>query len=883
MKKILSFALAVICAVCCMSPITSALDAASIPKEQLGLLEAIGFMNEDGFAEDAALTRAEFCSMICSIFKYEPDPEAELPFRDIDKTHPYYGSIATLYQKGAVKGISKYAMAPNKTITLGEAGVIAVTALGYDKLAEINGGKYYSQGAALGLFDGIAGGENEALSEDAAVKMMYNILFAPIMSYEPYGNEISYSMDKDLLMMNKIYDMYEVKGTVRENDTASLYGESSLGKGEVKIDDEVYVSENEEIHGLLGYSVKAYIIDIDRADDKSVIYAYKDKKNEELEISSEDIEDASKTLIEYTSGTKTLKAKLSKAADVVYNGLGKESYDATLLKPVYGGIKLIDNDGDGNYDVAFVTDYKLAVVSSTANTDKKIGIYDKYGNDFEAETDIEKCNVFVWVKNEAADIKEITSGSVVLIADSGLCGGSRVINIFICSDKVTGVLKNVNDETITIDSAVIDYSPLMNVSEIRSGASKTVTCYKDIFGKAVYVTIGSEGNYGYLFKAAFLDDAVEEAVQVKILTTDNEWKTYRLREKIRCNDTSWNAVDFYNESDLTKKTLDDATGKETVSGTKKQLVRYSVNENGEINRLDLAEDSYDSITHEDALREKGTFRKSMDKRNRRFAHQNSGLFKGQGYSNWLDCFFPGNLPVLVVPDSNDISEDDVLFYAKSYFKTDKDYVTEGFDRTEDNYISAVIVYGSAAATIEPGNRFVVVDYITDEINEDDEVVKVLYAWSNGALTAFEAKNENSFKINGEEVKRGDIVRVAKNFSGKAESLENKYHFRIENYSDYFTDVTDLGENVSYDGYAYNQMVKGTVSKIYGNYMRVKVKDDQYINVQLRTAGDAYYYLYDASNYKNPISAAKQTDITVGSVVAAKLYFGKLYDLVIYKF
>ena len=86
-----------------------------------------------------------------------------MPFRDIDNTHKYFKSISALYARGAVKGITNYSMAPNRKITLGEAGTIAVMALGYDITAQTGVTSFYAQAVDLNLFDDISGGQNDGL------------------------------------------------------------------------------------------------------------------------------------------------------------------------------------------------------------------------------------------------------------------------------------------------------------------------------------------------------------------------------------------------------------------------------------------------------------------------------------------------------------------------------------------------------------------------------------------------------------------------------------------------------------------------------------------------------------------------------------------------
>ena len=871
MKKLISAALVFISLIGCLVPMSASAVGESMPSEELGLLRALDLIKEDGFGESDILTRAEFCDLICTLFRYNKNPDAELPFRDIDPSHPYYASVAALYSRGAINGLSKYTIAPNRSITLEEAGTIAVTALGYSKMAELGMSTYYSQAAELGLFDGISIGIDDGLTEEAAVKMMYNILFAPIMGYELEGDGLNYSVDSDLLMINEVYDIYETEGIIRENPITSFYGESTLADDEIRIEDEVYTSEAEGISDLLGYYVKAFVREIQN-EQSAVVYAYADsRKNNEAEILSEDILSAGDSLIEYEDGTRNKRARLSQAADVVYNGIGVESFDLADLESMYGSIKLIDNNGDEYYDLMRVDDYKLMVVQNITLDEKSLLINDKSGNSFEADLEKVDCSLSVTNRDAEASVGDITAGTPILILDSGEREKTRIIEIYMPSERLAGTLTAVNEEELTVDSRTVGIASIFGVADINSYMSKNVTLFVDIFGNAIYLSSAGEGSYGFLFKMSKLDD-VDETIQVKILTTDNEWVKYNLRDKLKYNGETKKA-DFVYDSivDIDGVTL-------------KQMVRYTANENDEITDFQTAQykDSdtpgfVDEKTDE-MLREKGLFRKSMGKKTRQYVNAMNGLFDGADYNKWVECFLSSPY-ILVRPDTNDMSEEDVQFYT-SYFRTEGDYLCEGFDRTEDNYMPVVVVYEA----IEPKDLdgFVLVDRVVDELDEDDQVIRVLYGWYEGTLNAYKAENENSFMFEGREVQCGDLVRMAENFNGEITGI-SKLRFTLSSdpesqYTDY--DVQDITEDFrSLDSYAGNQMVVGVVDKVVGEYMRVRVKNGKHINVKLRS--DARYIIYDDSR-KTKLSAGSMSDITVGETVVARLYYGRLDDVFFYK-
>lgn len=864
MKKLTNIILIIAMLAALIVPISAGAEEYENPSYETGLLSAISFLTDDGFSEDEAMTRGEFCNMVCKLFKYESYATNEVAFKDIDSTHPYYNAISALYAIGAINGVTKYSVAPNKAITLAEAGTILVSALGYGQYMDNNQTAYTQKASELGLFDGTNCSVKTELTEEKAITMCYNALFAPILYYGAYRQEVGYPSDKNRLMMNVIYDMYEIKGIITENDVTSLYGISSLRENEIKIDTDVYSCYDTDISDLLGYPVKAYVISGD--DEDRVIYAYaNESKFNVTEINADDIENAVKTQIDYYDGGRVKTAKLSKAADVVYNGIGLESYDNSILNPVCGTLKLVDNDGDGTYDIVFVTKYDFYMIQNASKSDKEIYIYDADGNTLTIDLVKVDCKVNVWVNGDNKDFSVLTKDTAVMAVDSGTRDDIRLIDFYVLTDKLSGKLSSANDEYIILDGKRYESSSVLDTASASKYISKEVYCFLDLFGNAIYIQ-NAEGssNYGFLWSAKMAGD--DETVKVKILGTDNEWKTYNLKEKLKCNSENIKA-----ENMLTKL-------------TGKQVVRYTVDENGLISRLDLAEYKLDGggkvdMLYDKTLRDDGKFRMSREKQERRYAHNTTGLFDGQGYNRWIDCFFAGGLPVLVRPDSNDFSEQDVLFYTNSYFVTDMDYVTEVYDVTDDNYASFVVVYGSATATIKDGSVLYMADRIKTELDEDELPVKRLYAWYNGVLTPFDAAEDTSLEYGGSDVKRGDLFRIATNFSGEIEYVEQTLAFRVDSDPEaWFTDKSSAGPNNS-AAYGRHQIAVGRVADVNGDLLRIKVKDGKYIDAKLRDA--AYFYVYDKSN-KDVITKGTRADIKVGDVIVARMYFGRLDQVFIYK-
>lgn len=846
----------------------------AISAEETGLLNVLGITGDDTDIGEYA-TRAEFCALISKLFKYEIYAKDTMPFLDIDRTHKYFKAMSALYEKGAVKGVSRYSIAPDREITFAEAAVISVKVMGYENYPDTDN-TYYFKAKDLGIFDGISTAPNKNVSADSAFRIIYNLLFTPVVKYNLSGESVKISSDKDNLMINDLYDIYEIKGVIEENPKTSLYGESSLTKGKLKISGRIYDNKYPEAEDFIGYPVKAYVYTNDDKDEE-IVYAYPDSKKLEItELALDSAEKFENNVLYYEDNEKTQKVKISGSADYIFNGIGAEEYEFDFSGSKYGSLKLIDNNGDDMADVIIVTEYKAVVVQNISASESAVVISEKFGNNININLNDYDCDIKVYKKSEEVQLSSISAGNVLLVCDSGAENKKRLVNIYLCA-KEEGVYKGAGEDYISIDGEKISTAPLFDKGAASSYLNNRVNYYVDSFGKVIYICLASgEARYGFIYKAA-VDEVDESLVTIKLLNTDNEWNNYVLNERVRVNGEKKEAADIYSQClvDANEKTI-------------RQLVRYKLDANNKISTLDTAVDTSGDVAADERERDKGSFRLSLERRGRKYSEHIPGLLQGaNGMYSWFSaCYLDINCPVLVLPDSGDYSQDDVLFYTKSsYITSGKEMECEIYDLTEENSASLMAVYGSASATVLRDDTYVVVDRVTTEIDEDDMPIEVLYGWYKGKYTGFNAAKENAFICNedGETLKQGDIVRFAKNFSGEVESLESgALKFRVvSDYTKYFTDANDQGRDAT-SANAYHSVVVGRIAKIYGNDIKLSVMGGNYLHVKINTS--ANFVVYDKKgSSKEVLSKGSAASLAVGDVVAVRLYFNKMSDAVIYKF
>lgn len=662
-----------------------------------------------------------------------------------------------------------------------------------------------------------------------------------------------------------------------------MYGGGTIQDGFIGLNGNIYKCNDEGLNDLLGYAVQAFVIENDKNDYNEIICASIDtRKSKEITALSKDIEEIGENYAKILENNRTKTIKIRDGFDMIYNGIGVKNHDN--VKPEYGEVKFIDNTGDGVYDILFVKDYKVICVKSFSNDGKLLQIVGDDDSVFSANISEPENIVKVYLNDEPQSTSKtdvITSGSVIWLADSGV-GDIRLIEIRKFSNSENGVVSAVSDDSIILDGKTYGMCPLVDNSKAKKCVGNTASVYFDSYGNVICVKKENSGKaYGYLYKGVYIEE--DEEYEVEILNTDNEWHKYRLCKNVRCNGDKLKAEEMYNNLLILNT--------EGINVVKKQPVRFETDAAGKIKRLDIAQYSNSpngtiDIDYDDYLRKNDYFRKSRGYAKRTYNHDASvkGLFISNTYDTWCECFFTKDLKVLVHPDTQELQKEEIKFETRSYFTVTGQYFCEIYDIDEENSTPLVEVLGESKPKVTHRAKYIAVDRIGLALDEDDSPVKFLYGYENGVYTEYEAAEDDSFTFKGEELKRGDLVRVALNTLGKVDSIEeystNLLRFRVDSDpTKYFTDYSSVGHNVNAFGYQYNQTVVGRVNRIFGNYVRVAVKNGEYIHAMLESTS---IMVYDSSVKNRPWRKGTKADIALNDVIFLQMVSGRVEDVFVYK-
>ena len=136
------------------------------------------------------------------------------------------------------------------------------------------------------------------------------------------------------------------------------------------IRDSISTGDNPDWQGLVGYQVHAYVYD-DAGDYTLGAIIPAPNRNEAVELLPEDIDSASMSSISATVEENEEKFQLDDNYILIYNNEYATGFGAEVLRPAEGSVRLLDNDGDGVYDIVFVidaVDYIVRGVNYAAET-----------------------------------------------------------------------------------------------------------------------------------------------------------------------------------------------------------------------------------------------------------------------------------------------------------------------------------------------------------------------------------------------------------------------------------------------------------------------------------------------------------------------------------
>ena len=337
---------------------------------EVEFLSGIGVKGLNVSVVNGTLTRSEAAIMLAEALGMKEEAvENQKLFSDMETDHSASKVVCYLWEKGIINGNSDGTFRPDANVTYNEFIKMAVVSIGYRPYAEVTGSfvtGYMSSAQKAGLLKGVK--NDGEFTKGDAYKLLYNILHVnqlipdAVVTDGKTGSVNATYVEGDPLLY-QIYGYRRYEGVVHSTANGAIYGEDFLSEGMIMINYTNYRYLSPSLKDYLGLNVHYYLND---RDEVAFVVPYNNTKH----VLFSDVIDSktTKNIIYYEDGDKIKEYTVAKDAFYSYNGVQIVGPKNSDLKPYYGKLELIENNGDNKIDVVKIWDYKNYITTSVTNS-----------------------------------------------------------------------------------------------------------------------------------------------------------------------------------------------------------------------------------------------------------------------------------------------------------------------------------------------------------------------------------------------------------------------------------------------------------------------------------------------------------------------------------
>lgn len=748
-------------------------------KSNTGFLRMLDICENENLKDDDILTRNELAKMFYKILSGNPLPEYteyQSPYDDIGEEE--YGYVKLVSEAGIMTGVSNTHFGKDEPVTYIQLLKTVVTLLGYNTHALSRGGwpqGYYTIAAQLGLTQNPPADINYYVTLSGAADVFRLAANAEMMVRTSFNEDEKYEFYKGYGFLEYYMGIVPIDGIVNASSTASIDGTAPCEFGKVKIgSSEMLLSQKAiGIYELIGQSVTVF------CNKKSSVYEVKyfEALSTDVKyISADKISNVTPNTIKYFENDKEYTAKYTLGTAVVYNGSLAKSYTPSTINPfnlnsLDGGITLIDNNSDKIIDTIMIDAYESFLcggvrdmVAISKIISGKLADFSEFG-----ENSLAVLNAV----GEPISYKEIAEDDV-LNCYYDLKG--KLTKIVVTIDYGSGTIEEIVNDGTGVKSLNISgnkyectssLSLCPDYSSLKPGDEVTFWFNKD--AKIAVIQKGIENTKLALVTAIGKINGLNSKYYIKLFETSGLFSEYALADKIKVNSSvTVEAKDF-------KSFL----GTENTR-VKRQLIKYSLNEDNEINRVKVADSS------KDANGKYATDFFIYDG----FDGTSAKAYREELYTFGLKLYLESSTKVFVIPPE-DKRDTDAAYAIKSRgtFKNNNHKITAYGSDKNSPVADAVIYVGAVSSNPSSSTKYFAVSSISQSIDENgEEFVKVTGFFGDtgakGTSGYIKASSMDVLKKgpNGELVGSGDIIKYTTDATGVVNGVtlildksENKLH------------------------------------------------------------------------------------------------------------
>lgn len=679
--------------------------------------------------EEETVTRGEFTGALVSAMKI-PAVKTTAAFSDVNDKTPYHDEIYTAASLGIISSAERFY--PEKSITYEQAVKMLVCMIGYENIAEHEGGYplgYITAAEQLGLTKGTYNTE-ELSSRDAAV-LIYRLLCSSVKPAEFQTGSVNFR-DTGVSYLESLHGLICEEGIVTANNYNPPGGGASHKNSYITVNDENYEYEGDSLTMLGRYIYLFHLKGQAKAEITVLI------NNSETEIRKEDISEFSADRITAGDDNAPRNKKYDiRGARFVYNGKQTNSFSLSDLKGDGAKFVLLDNNDDNRYEYVFVYDWKYLYVDMT---DRNSGVISDINNDSASMLVPEKwdMNLHIYDENgkliERDDIKKYDLVAVAQSADNDFAVIKK------CAEKVNGTISEkdssgkvyVNGKKYTISPyAMRNYADVITVG-------RECTLFIGLDDDIAVVTNAADGmQYGYMVSAVPWEGESADEAGIKIYTLGGKLKTFVV-QKLKIDGKSG----IKGENILAG-----------LGGGAPQLIKYKTNDMGELTAVDTAKIVTDfeksgNETADDSLKQFKFYNNGTEVT--KFTYRSGG-------QSCMPYFNISSANIISVPSDEDIKsagEEDFSVKDKSILRSGTSYQFEIYDLGENGTAGILVARGLSLKS----NANYMIEKITEGVMPDESIGKILRVCSKGVFSKvyLGKKEEQQLKS---ALKPGDIVEM----------------------------------------------------------------------------------------------------------------------------
>lgn len=774
-------------------------------------------------------SRGEMLSLIMQLLNIKDYNTDSSPFKDISKSEPLCAYASAALSLGIISYGNSFM--PNNTVSITEAAKMGVVALGYANEAILSGGYptgYMITAQKLNLFENIDTTQKISMSVGDMYIFLKNMAETDIRVQTSFGDNSKYTTTNGVNILTYYHDLYEVEGIIEANEYTSLYDpDIKSSKNCITINSMQYKYSG---NGVLGENIKAYVLKTGGID--TIIYDYSvDIKI--VKINGKNVEniDGSKIQIKNDNGDK-YSISVAEHPAIIYNGHAS----AEIAKLDYENIKeseitFISNDGGSKYNVISIMQSEPFIVSGKNILLSKL--YDENGAGTLTMDDTDKTyNIIInGVKSELSEIKENT------VADVYISENSTLITINISSETISGEITAYSSEGnfIYIDDVEYEYTEYFK-KYYKSNASvgKNITAYLSLSDSIVAATdtLGTNSfKYGYFLQSG-KGSGLDSSVFLRIFTSEGKYVIFTLADKVTIDNISG-----VSPNEVVSKYLTD-----------EQLIRYDVNSEKKINKIDT-EYSFNDRKSGSISATTGLTDKSVSD------NDNLKRYSFPGEDGTSNVYFKYNAMhphfslsssslIFVINKELDISDEKrCMITSRSNYYTDQRFASNSikpYNVGANGNAEVMIQFSKAEISLNNNaTKFGVVQSFNHAVTPDgDSAIKlVMYTSSNQVITTYvkdmslldSLYQADCSKLNGDlPIGPGDIIRCSVNTLNEVAAITMDYDYSQKLVVNSFTGTNV--ERTYYQGYIYGYNDEDDIIFLANTKIKSKIEESEKIAV-----------------------------------------------------